>query len=104
MRHKGRIFYRTNHGLLLQDMTLHRDIFWLGRQWAVTGFGIQAVDRKLEGRFDIEASRIWEDELAASMLGLAWFDADDFAEAIAVARRRAQEPVITVRSLTGGER
>jgi hypothetical protein len=58
----------------------------------------------LEGRFDIEASRIWEDELAASMLGLAWFDADDFAEAVAVARRRAQEPVITVRSLTGGER
>ena len=23
-------------------MTLHRDIFWLGQQWAVTGFGIQA--------------------------------------------------------------
>jgi hypothetical protein len=85
-------------------MTLHRDIFWLGRQWAVTGFGIQAVDRKLEGRFDIEASRIWEDDLASPMLALAWFDADDFTEALAAARRRAREPTLTFRPMTGGER
>ncbi|MCB1413551.1 MAG: hypothetical protein KDJ76_10525 [Xanthobacteraceae bacterium] len=85
-------------------MTLHRDIFWLGCQWAVTGLGIQAVDRKLEGQFDIETSRIWEDDLAGPMLGLAWFDADDFTEALAVARRRAREPTITFHSRTGGER
>jgi hypothetical protein len=27
-------------------MALHRDIYWVGRQWAVTGAGIQAVDQK----------------------------------------------------------
>ena len=26
------------------DMALHRDIFWIGRQWAVTGHGMQAID------------------------------------------------------------
>jgi hypothetical protein len=45
--------------------TLYRDIFWLGRQWAVTGFGIQAIDPKLEMHFDIETTRIWEEDLAA---------------------------------------
>jgi hypothetical protein len=34
-------------------MPLHRDIFWLGRQWAVTGFGIQAVNQKLNMQFDV---------------------------------------------------
>ena len=37
-------------------MALHRDIYWVGRQWAVTGYGMQAVDPKLKGQFDIEAS------------------------------------------------
>ncbi len=27
-------------------MALHRDIFWVGRQWAVTGYGIQACNQK----------------------------------------------------------
>jgi len=40
-------------------MALHRDIYWVGRQWAVTGYGMQAVDQKLQGKFDIEASRLW---------------------------------------------
>ena len=35
-------------------MALHRDIYWVGRQWAVTGFGVQAVDQRLKGTFDIE--------------------------------------------------
>ena len=30
-------------------MALHRDIYWVGRQWAVTGFGIQAIDQRLKG-------------------------------------------------------
>ncbi len=45
-------------------MALHRDIYWVGRQWAVTGYGMQAVDPKLKGQFDIEASRLWDDGLA----------------------------------------
>ena len=71
--------------------TLHRDIFWLGRQWAVTGFGIQAVNHKLGKKFDIEVSRIWEDGLAVSMQSEPWFDSEDFAEALGVARSRSQE-------------
>ena len=42
-------------------MALHRDIFWVGRQWAVTGFGLQAVDQRLKGAFDVEGTRLWED-------------------------------------------
>src|SRR4051794_26807305 len=73
------------------DMTLHRDIYWLGRQWAVTGHGIQAVDKKLNMRFDVEASRIWEDDVDQAMRELHWFDTDDFAEALRIARRLSQE-------------
>jgi hypothetical protein len=39
-------------------MALHRESFWLGRQWAITGYGIQAVNKKLHMKFDIEASRL----------------------------------------------
>ncbi len=48
-------------------MALHRDIYWVGRQWTVTGFGLQAVDQKQKGKFDIEASRLWEDDVLESM-------------------------------------
>ena len=61
-------------------MTLHRDIYWLGRQWAVTGHGIQAVNKKLDMRFDVAASRIWEEDTDQPMRELDWFDAEDFAE------------------------
>lgn len=69
-------------------MALHRDVLWLGRQWAVTGYGIQAVDKKLEGKFDVEASRLGEDGLTESMLSQRWFDPEDFAKALEVARAR----------------
>jgi hypothetical protein len=85
-------------------MTLHRDIYWLGRQWAVTGHGIQAVDKKLNMRFDIEASRIGEDELDQPMRTLQWFDAEDFAEAVRVARRLSQEMPTRFLAATGGEK
>lgn len=72
-------------------MALHRDIFWLGRQWAVTGFGIQAVNKKLNMKFDVPISRIWEDRLAELMHSEIWFDHDDFAEALEVARQRSKD-------------
>src|SRR5882757_7027264 len=34
-------------------MVLHRDIYWVGRQWAVTGYGVQACDQKQKSKFDI---------------------------------------------------
>ena len=73
-------------------MALHRDIFWVGRQWAVTGFGVQAVDQRLKGAFDIEVARLWDDDLPQRMRALAWLNADDFDKALRAARSRFPEP------------
>jgi hypothetical protein len=73
-------------------MALHRDIFWVGRQWAVTGFGVQAVDQRLKGAFDVEATRVWEDDLPQRMRSLAWINIDDFNKALGMARERFPEP------------
>ena len=82
--------------------TLHRDGFWLGQQWAVTGFGIQAVNQKLEKKFDIEESRIRDDDLAGAMQSEPWFDPKDFAEALRVARERY--PQVTLQPAQEGEK
>lgn len=74
------------------EMALHHDIFWVGRQWAVTGHGIQAVDQKQKGKFDIEASRLWEDGLAEPMRAEGWLNIEDFDKALAVARTRFPQP------------
>jgi hypothetical protein len=73
-------------------MALHRDIYWVGRQWAVTGFGVQAIDQRLKGAFDIEVSRLWEDDLAERMRAHAWLNVADFDKAVTVARTRFPEP------------
>ena len=73
-------------------MALHRDIFWVGRQWAVTGYGIQAVDQKHKGQFDIEIGRLWEDGLAESLQADGWLNSEDFGKAHAAARGRFPEP------------
>lgn len=69
-------------------MALHRDIFWVGRQWAVTGFGIQAVDQRLNGAFDIDATLLWEDGLVRQTRALAWLNHADFDRALEIARSR----------------
>jgi hypothetical protein len=69
-------------------MPLHRDIFWVGRRWAVTGYALQAVNRKRHGDFDIEASRIWDETLLESLQAQEWFNAEDFSKGLAVARTR----------------
>jgi hypothetical protein len=73
-------------------MALHRNIYWIGRQWAVTGYGLQAVDQRLSGKFDIEASRLWEDDLAQSLRADDWLNIADFDKALAVARKHFPEP------------
>ena len=73
-------------------MAFHRDIYWVGRQWAVTGYGMQAVDQRLKGRFDIEAIRLWEDGLPESLDAGGWLNAEDFAKALSVARARYPQP------------
>ena len=73
-------------------MALHRDIFWVGRQWAVTGYGIQACNQKQKGQFDIEGSRLWEDGVLDSVRALKWLNAEDFEKALSVARRYYPQP------------
>jgi hypothetical protein len=73
-------------------MALHRDIFWVGRQWAVTGYGMQAVDQKLKGKFDIEVSRLWEDGLLESIRAETRLNIEDFEKALAVARKHYPQP------------
>ena len=73
-------------------MPLHRDIYWVGRQWAVTGYGIQACDQKQKGQFDIEGSRLWEDGVLDSVRALKWLNAEDFEKAVSVARRHYPQP------------
>lgn len=73
-------------------MALHRDIHWVGKQWAVTGSGMQAVDQKRKGKFDIEISRLWEDGLLESMQSLTWLNVEDFGKGLALARARFPEP------------
>jgi len=73
-------------------MALHRDIYWVGRQWAVTGYGLQACNQKQKGRFDIEGSRLWEDGKLESLRAEAWLNIDDFEKALAVARKYYPEP------------
>jgi hypothetical protein len=75
-----------------KQMPLHHDIFWVGKQWAVTGYGIQACDQKQKGKFDIEVSRLWDDDLEESMHAQKWLNIGDFDKALAVARERYPQP------------
>ena len=69
-------------------MALHRDIHWIGRQWAVTGHGMQLIDQKLQGFFDIEIIRLWDESLIETMHAKEWLNAADFDKGLAVARAR----------------
>jgi hypothetical protein len=73
-------------------MALHRDIYWVGRQWAVTGFGMQAIDQRRQGKFDIEASLLWDDGLLESIRAEPWLNSEDFSKGLAMARARHPEP------------
>lgn len=73
-------------------MALHRDIHWLGKRWAVTGVGLQTIDQRLKGQFDIAVVRLWDDDPAASLAELPWFDAEDFDKGLQVARRLYPQP------------
>lgn len=77
-------------------MALHRDIFWVGRQWAVTGAGIQAVDQRLRGVLDIEIGRLWDENLVQSRRAKPGVNAADFDSALTVARERfpGADPIV----------
>jgi hypothetical protein len=69
-------------------MPLHRDIHWLGRQWAVTGHGLQLINQKQMGYYDIEVARLWDAGIIQAMQGRAWIDRTDFDRAVEIARVR----------------
>ena len=73
-------------------MALHRDIFWIGRQWAVTGHGMQLIDQRLEGAFDIEVARLWDDDFIEGLRAKAWIKVEDFEKGLQVARTRHSQP------------
>ena len=73
-------------------MALHRDIHSIGRQWAVTGYGMQAINQKHGGQFDIEIAHLWDDGLLEAVSEQKWFNADDFSKGLAIARKRYPEP------------
>lgn len=73
-------------------MPLHREIYWIGRQWAVTGLGLQAVNQKLHSGFDIEVPRLWDDGILEALCTHPWFNPDDFIRGLEVARARYPLP------------
>jgi hypothetical protein len=81
-------------------MALHRDIFWVGRQWAVSGLGLQAVDQKQKSKFDIEISRLWDDDLLDGLSAERWFNPEDFIEGLSIARARYPEPAREAKPLS----
>ena len=72
-------------------MPLHRDIHWIGRQWAVTGHGMQLIDQKLKGFFDIEATRLWDEALIETMRAKEWLNVADFDKGLEVAQKRYKD-------------
>src|ERR1035437_1591849 len=86
MRTKMLIKYDETE-IKLRAEALH-EIWWQGRQWAVTAFGIERRD----GSYPIEANRLQEHHKSkqpyswiAHMSTKVWTDADDFATAYFVA-------------------
>jgi hypothetical protein len=73
-------------------MALHRDIHWVGKQWAVTGYGVQACDQKQKSKFDIEAGRLWDDDVLESLRGHKWLNVEDLEKALVIARQHFPEP------------
>jgi hypothetical protein len=72
-------------------MALHRDIYWVGKQWAVTGYGVQACDQKQKSKFDIEAGRLWDDDVLESLRAHKWLNVEDLEKALLIARERFPE-------------
>src|SRR6185369_12881711 len=76
-------------------MPLHRDIHWIGKQWAVTGHGMQLIDQQLKGFFDIEAARLCDDTLIETVRAKQWLNVADFEKGLEVARKRFPASVVT---------
>lgn len=65
---------------------LTEPVYYLGRQWAVTAYGVEARD----GTYCIDADRLWQSEpewdWIRQVCGKEWVDAEDFIGAFNLAR------------------
>ncbi len=80
--------YTSSTEVRVRGERLHRPIYWQGRQWAVTRFGVEARD----GTYVIASHRVWEEEdgygWVDAMAEKEWVDLPDFVEALRLARSR----------------
>ena len=60
---------------------------------AVTGFGMQLIDQRHGGKFDIEIARLWDKEVAGDLSAQKLFNPVDFAKGLSVARQRHTKPL-----------
>jgi hypothetical protein len=84
--------YEAGNPVHCRGEGLSLPIYWQGRQWSVTPFGIECRD----GTYVIQKTRLWENEerygWVMHMFGKCWIDLPDFAEALRIARRRWRRP------------
>jgi hypothetical protein len=76
---------RTN--VRVRGERLSKPILWQGRQWAVTGYGVEARD----GCYAVPRRNLWDNDFRHGwimhMAEKNWVDLADFTEALRVARR-----------------
>jgi hypothetical protein len=80
--------YESGSPVRVGGDALTEPIYWQGRQWAVTPYGVECRD----GKYPIQANRLWENDedygWVTHMAEKDWVDLPDFAEALRIARRR----------------
>ena len=80
--------YESSTDVRVTGEALQEPIYWKGRQWAVTSYGIEARD----GKYPIKGERVWEDNeghgWVEHMAEKEWVDLSDFVEALRLARAR----------------
>jgi hypothetical protein len=78
---------QTYNRIRIRGGRLTKPIYWQGRQWAVTGYGVEARD----GCYAVPRLNLWDDEFRhcwlRHMAQKNWVDLADFAEALRIARR-----------------
>lgn len=102
--------YHSEDPVRLRSEPLSEPIYWTGRQWAVTGHGVEARD----GTYSIARDRLWQHnegyETVAHMSEKDWVDLPDFVEALRLARQQLLRPTVEhppaplPRNWSGGEK
>lgn len=84
--------YSSADPVKLTGEPLSEPIFWTGRQWAVTSYGVEARD----GTYPVAKDRLWEDNEGYGWVDHLsekdWVDLPDFVEALRLARQRQLRP------------